>query len=265
MKTFTIGADPEVLLFDPVLKSHVSAIGLIGGTKEAPRPMKNGAVQEDNVMAEFNIPPANSEAELFHHMKAMLDELGELVKTNEMYTGLTISDKCAAHYNANELRHPQAKVAGCDPDFNAWTLSINPPPKVTEGTLRTAGGHIHVGFEVEGERKDEDIYLLVRCMDVTLGLGSILLDPDTERKKLYGKAGCHRPTNYGLEYRVLSNFWIFTEELNKWAYDGVVKAFEFRENCMDLVNQNERIIRRAIDTGDKKLAEAAMRRFGIEV
>ena len=30
---------------------------------------------------------------------------------------------------------------------------------------------------------------------------------------MYGKAGCHRPTDYGVEYRVLSNYWMKSPEL----------------------------------------------------
>ena len=59
---FTIGADPELLLLTATGLPK-SAIGLIGGTKQNPKPFGIGHVQEDNVMVEFNIPPANNRHE----------------------------------------------------------------------------------------------------------------------------------------------------------------------------------------------------------
>ena len=61
--TATIGADPEILLRDSDYL-YRSVEGLIGGTKNAPVPIEGlpsgfGA-QEDNVMLEFNIPPATT-------------------------------------------------------------------------------------------------------------------------------------------------------------------------------------------------------------
>ena len=53
------GCDPEFFLKDKTGK-FISAIGLVGGSKEEPKAIGNGCfVQEDNVAVEFNIPPVN--------------------------------------------------------------------------------------------------------------------------------------------------------------------------------------------------------------
>ena len=54
-------------------------------------------------------------------------------------------------------------------------------------------------------------------MDYTLGLDSLLLDSDTRRRSMYGRAGSFRFKEYGIEYRTLSNFWI---KNNKSIGDG---------------------------------------------
>jgi len=56
----------------------------------------------------------------------------------------------------------------------------------------------------------------IRLMDLFHGVISTILDnsPEAiERRKLYGKAGSHRPTDYGVEYRALSNYWMKSPEL----------------------------------------------------
>jgi len=54
-----IGADPEVFITNEK-GDIISGIGLIGGTKKEPRKVSCGAVQEDNVLGEFNITAASS-------------------------------------------------------------------------------------------------------------------------------------------------------------------------------------------------------------
>ncbi len=56
---YVVGADPELMLVDSsgVL---VSAIGIVPGTKEEPHPVSCGAVQHDNVNAEFNVEPSGT-------------------------------------------------------------------------------------------------------------------------------------------------------------------------------------------------------------
>lgn len=216
--TFTIGCDPEVMLEkNGILKS---AIGLIKGTKEKPTPVSKGAIQHDNVNAEFNVDPAKSKKEFSENIKAVL---ADLVKAVAPYR---IKVQASADFPASELKHPKARQFGCDPDFDAWSVSmVTVPPGATAAAFRSAGGHLHVGA-----LNDKQTFLLdpygkldtVRILDVVVGIPSLLMDKDPTskaRRGLYGKAGCHRPTSYGVEYRALGNYWISSPKYVEAVYN----------------------------------------------
>jgi hypothetical protein len=109
-----------------------------------------------------------------------------------------------------------SKILGCEPDYNGYTGSVN--IKNIDGstiTKRYAGGHIHIGGN-QGEYGSvcidamEDYQNLIPLLDLVVGIPSVLIDrgDNISRRQQYGKAGSFRKKPYGVEYRVLSNFWI---------------------------------------------------------
>lgn len=136
----------------------------------------------------------------------------------------------------------------CDPDFNVWTESVNVPPENTT-SLRSAGGHIHVGYDNPTMERSSKI---IMAMDIFLGIPSIILDKDKDRRKMYGKAGCFRFKDFGCEYRTLSNFWIFDDELIEWVFNNTQKAIEFVNN--DTIITNDKEIINCINNQDITLA-----------
>jgi hypothetical protein len=112
------------------------------------------------------------------------------------------------------------------------------------------GGHIHISeYNVD----------LIRYMDLYLGVPSILMDTDTRRRELYGKAGAYREKPWGLEYRVLSNFWYKTPELIGWVWDQCERATE-ADHPVDWS-----AVRSIIDTGDITGAKELCYRYNLEV
>lgn len=215
----TIGADPELFLTkDGELKS---SIGLIGGSKLEPRALGNRAgfyVQEDNVAVEFNIPPAKSLQEFCDAIEWGVRTIDEEVKP----FGMQVAFLASAIFPDAELATPQAQMFGCTPDFNAWKRGKrNPRPRARNTRLRSCGGHIHVGYPLSA---NIDKHRAVQMMDLYLGVPSVMMDTDQQRRKLYGKAGCYRVTDYGFEYRVLSNFWLKEPKYTEWAYTQTIRA-----------------------------------------
>ncbi|MGK2861900.1 MAG: putative amidoligase domain-containing protein [Chitinophagaceae bacterium] len=250
INNITIGADPEVFLFNE--DGFMSAEGLIGGTKEKPRKIerKGFAVQEDNVMVEFNIPPASTSLELQDNLGYMVDFL--TVAANQF--GCTLNKSAAAEFDLKYLRSEQAMRFGCDPDYNAYTMEQNPGIIVTNERLRTCGGHVHVGYDNPTE---EDSVSLIRALDITLGLPSILKDHDIRRRAMYGKAGAYRLQPFGVEYRTLSNFWIFNNKLIDWVFEGVHTAANLVSTEMiSEIGESEYgpEIQKVINKNDKKMA-----------
>jgi hypothetical protein len=220
MKSFTVGADPELFLTKD--NQIISAAGLFPGTKDAPIQIsKNVHLLVDNAALEYNITPTNTPMQL-------VNVIGEAMNTIEDQVGNSgygISHVCSHSFEKTQLKHPGNWIFGCDPDFNAWTEEIQPNPKHPDPCFRAAGGHIHIG--IPGQFTANKIITLVKCLDITLGLYLATHDtPDAfARREFYGKAGSFRFKPYGLEYRTPSNQWIFNHTLLSRINYHIQRAF----------------------------------------
>lgn len=229
----TIGADPEVFIFNKDLNSHVPIFGMLGGTKKNPMPVdgpvKGFSVQEDNVMAEYNIPPATNKKEFIEYNQFMLEALSIFIPEN-----CIISEECFVEFSDKQLNHLKAMEFGCEPSLNAYTLDVfSPEINVAYTNFRAAGGHIHLGFK-EHECKETKIKL-IQALDKTVGIRSYLEDfkknTDINRFYSYGAFGNFRETEFGIEYRTTSNWWLKSSKTMSEVYDLVQEAF-------NLVNTN---------------------------
>jgi hypothetical protein len=173
------------------------------------------AMQEDNVMVEFNTPPVSSGIRFARAVRNGLSHINHVVRTTRLPIELDIGS-CARLFDHGQLNNPQAQRFGCSPDFNAHQQgqpcpTVKPEALVDEdGAWRFAGGHVHVGYESAAPD-----FVCAAMGDVYLGLPSVSLDQQGIRRTLYGQAGRYRPTPYGIEYRTLSNFWIWDEGLSR--------------------------------------------------
>lgn len=216
-----IGADPELFVRNKETKAFISAHDLIPGTKEKPYPVNYGAVQVDGVAAEFNINPSINSSGFVDSIAHVRAELAAMVGSgNELVT------EPVAYFDPAYFKSlPEtARVLGCNPDWDAWTGNVNEPPDGSSTTMRTGAGHIHLGwgdkFDVNSPAHVEDCRLVVRQMDYFLGAYSLMWDNNSERRKLYGKAGAFRPKPYGVEYRPLSNVWLKSPVLQAWVWNA---------------------------------------------
>ena len=223
-KGFLFGADPELFVYRK--GELVSAHDLLPGTKKEPYKVKQGAVQVDGTAAEFNIDPAATFEEFNDNIETVLAELKALLPKDAELRAVS-----AVRYEPEYFRElPEvATELGCMPDFNAWTGRVNPPPHLPDDpTLRTASGHLHIGWTKDTDMTSLQHLLacqdLVKQLDWYLGAWSVETDPDNTRRGLYGKAGACRYKPYGVEYRVLSNFWVMDEGLRLQVWNRMQRA-----------------------------------------
>ena len=208
MDGMQIGADPELFIYDTDKDEFVCPDGLVPGTKEEPHKVDGGAVQQEGFAAEFNIDPCDNYNDFRDRINGVRDQLQKMLPS-----GLILRPVATAQFSPEQWAKAsdETKVLGCSPDYNAWTLNVNPPAKADD-MIRCAGGHLHFGWTDEADITDKEYYKaaidLVRQLDWVLGGWSMSLDKDSQRRKMYGKAGSMRFKPYGVEYRTLSNFWL---------------------------------------------------------
>lgn len=230
---FKFGCDPEVFIKNPE-GIYVSAEGLLPGTKSDPHKVEGGAIQVDGMAGEFNIDPAENFEDWNERIKSVMIQMMDMLPK-----GYTIDPVASVVFNQDvyDASPDVAKELGCQPDFNAWTGEVNPPPSDPENPyLRTASGHIHIGWTEEADLMDVQHIMncrdLVKQLDWYLGAWSTKFDKDPTRRRLYGKAGACRFKPYGVEYRVLSNFWISKKEHRLAVWNRLQQGIEDMRNSV---------------------------------
>jgi hypothetical protein len=258
---WTAGCDPEFFARDKETHEFVSAIPYVNGTKDKPEPLPNGGfLMKDNVAVEFGVPPASNVDDWVHYITKAKEDT-EAVLPDQ----LEIVAVPSTRFDPKYLLEDEAREAGCEPDYNAWTEDMNEMPEgCMEDVLRSCGGHIHVGC-LPLLMDIQDKFEFTKLMDGMHGYVSTVLDSSAEaieRKNLYGKAGCFRPTEYGIEYRTLSNFWCKDEKLMRLIYHLTDDAIHVFENNLqnDLIDElgGEDQIKRVINECEVDTASACI-------
>lgn len=240
---FSLGSDPELFLTQN--NKFKSAVNLIKGSKHNPLPIDSigNAILEDNVCVEFNTQPVYNPEDFSKNIKFILKYLKNKLPE------YSFSTQSAAIFPDEELQTAQAHIFGCEPDYNAWRNGEkNNKPYTENKNLRSAGGHIHIGCSIAQENPIE----LIKACDLFLGVPSINLDDSQERRELYGLAGSFRYKDYGVEYRTLSNFWIFNTTFHNWIFKQTQKAVNFIGNGHTVDPKDSYTIQECINTSNNK-------------
>ena len=119
MSGFSFGCDPEFMIeHHDDLKS---AIGILPGKDKAT--VKDGCrYYFDNVLAEIAVPPAKSQEETISNVRKSLQGLARLVRPAKFVI------RASANYPKKELNCDEARIAGCNPEWDVYSLTQVFPP-----------------------------------------------------------------------------------------------------------------------------------------
>jgi hypothetical protein len=257
IKNIMLGSDPELFIVNSRTNEIVSSIGLIPGEKGNPwtEGLPEGyGLEIDNILAEFNIPPCKTKKEWIHHMNFMKNFIRQFVK--KVNPDYDLLHKASAHVNPEILNNPIAQLFGCSVSYNAYTEMPNPRPEGDKTNLRSVGVHLHVSYD---DPNVFDNLNIVKYFDAFLGIPSVMMDHDTERRSLYGKAGDFRMCAYGVEYRVLSGYFLKDNDTIGFMWDQAMKAIGAYNECEPIPNSEE--VQDVINNSDVETAKRLTKEF----
>jgi hypothetical protein len=246
IRNVLIGSDPEFFISDG--NRFVPSINIIPGDKVEPYSLGNGYyIQKDNVLIEGNIPPARSREEFVSNMreiKALMNDYLSMV-----HPSLHIVSADSAEFNMDELQmYPEAMEFGCHPYRNAWTQALTKAQSLGHLPVRTAGFHIHFGYEMETNYNKMEINrLIVKAFDYFVTKPSRNIWEDKIRSYYYGELGSYRDQPWGVEARSLGGYFTKNEYLPK-IYDASMQAIEF-VNELIITNRTE-LLERAMSINE---------------
>lgn len=263
IENIRVGSDPELFIVNTKTGNVISSIGLIPGQKgnawTDPAWKPGYGLETDNILAEFNIPPASTCNEFVNSIEFMKNYIDKYVKSKNPDLG--IMHKASALVPDDQLQSNEAKLFGCSVDYNVYLDGPNPKPCGETTNLRSSGVHIHVSYPRKSQQKSLRI---IKYMDAYVGIPSVILDSGEDavkRRTLYGKAGCFRLTRYGVEYRCLSGKFIANRDLEEFCYKATINALTAW--YIDNELPNEELVQKCINQSDVELATKLINNFNL--
>ncbi len=220
--SISIGCDPELFVINGD-GNPISCHEFTPGTKDKPHRLTVGAVQRDGLAMEFNPDPAKTRDEFDYNVGRTLSDILAYLPS-----GCKLSFRPAITFDPwyFDMLPETVKELGCSPDYNAYSMLVNPPPDTSpHPTLRTASGHMQTGFlgDKTVDKEDPEHFkscaYAINAYDKAYGNIKGRIDGDTTRQSLYGKLGAFRPTVFGVEHRVPSCAWVEYPRLWGFMFD----------------------------------------------
>lgn len=202
MNGISIGTDPELFVFAG--KELIPAFEFLPSKQEAK------VCFWDGFQAEFTTRPDMRTSALLSNIRLGLWAVARRAKQHSLNARLSVLN--TVKITPHRLKHarPEHVILGCDPSKNLYKMRGQDTGGGRELEHRFAGGHLHFGLPSTGisfalEQR------IVEMLDKVLGIAGTALAGGLDtpmRRRYYGLAGEYRRPKHGIEYRVLSNFWL---------------------------------------------------------
>jgi hypothetical protein len=207
MSDIVIGADPEIFVEHSDGKLF-PAFEFLPSKLEPLKTSEGQSVYWDGFQAEFTVKPSANLSEVIHSIKSGLATVLTAARAKD--TTARLSTKTVFETPIDYLKGfaPEYREFGCMPSYNVYELKADNHDG-DKCPFRFAGGHIHFGC---GTLSKEQISNTVKRLDYILALNCVALFKNYDqaiRRKFYGLPGEFRLPDHGLEYRTLSNAWLF--------------------------------------------------------
>lgn len=256
-----LGADPEIFL-EKSDGTLIPAFTFLPSKYEPLQTPEEGCnYYWDGFQAEYNIVPS---AEINDCLKSVRFGLKALLRAAQNSdSSARLSLKTVVETPLEILRElpPEFVEFGCMPSYNVYGIAgmgldgINCP-------YRFAGGHIHFGI-AKSDAAMNKIPEIVRALDAILGVACVSLFENFDnpvRRRYYGLAGEHRLPPHGLEYRALSDAWLFNPKLASTVLDLARKVVVWTVNNKNQWQASEEEVIECMLRSDVDLARKILAR-----
>lgn len=257
-KVLSLGADPELFAF--VGNKLLPAYAFLP-------PKGEGVTQYwDGYQAEwkYNHEGAHCQNNLVLYTRANLQALEQKAKCVHKDARLSLTNVVRVPQVVLDTARPEHVELGCQPSYNVYKLKGTPVYDPRKLPYRFAGGHMHFGTWSVRPQYEK----IIKTLDSILGIWSVGVARDMDnpiRRRYYGLAGEFRKPKYkegyGVEYRVLSNFWLASPGMLQVTWDlgrMCVRLAHSRHMKLWAGNEGETI--ETINNCDYKQADKILRR-----
>lgn len=216
---YSIGADPEFFIVSD--KGVLPASLFTTGTKEKTETLVPGLeIHQDNITLEMNFEPQSTRQSWIDVIEYSMSELHKRIHPHKLVACPSLM------FTQDDLMMfgPTALEFRCDPEENVWG---DPRYKRPNKLLRSAGGHVHLGWSDPSRDEQTNVSL---WLDLLIGLPCVLIEdhvPARARRANYGKPGSLRLKPYGLEYRTPGNEWLRGRTSIGMMYDLATHCLDY--------------------------------------